>query len=254
MDLPLTFLCLAAFVAGFIDSIVGGGGFVQVPAFFILYPQLGVPYVIGTNRVASAVGTSVAAWNYLRQVKVPWKTVLFAGAGASVASYLGATVQSMIPNTVLKPLILFIIVVIAIYTYRNKTLGQEAVFKVPPEKVPLYALGIGVTLGFYNGFIGPGTGSLLVFAFVGVMGYNFLGASAISKIVNVVADVSSLTFFFANKYILFHLALPMMLCNMSGAYLGSQMAMLRGNRFIREVFLVGIAAKIARFAWDVFMK
>ena len=111
MDLPLTFLCLAAFVAGFIDSIVGGGGFVQVPAFFILYPQLGVPYVIGTNRVASAVGTSVAAWNYLRQVKVPWKTVLFAGAGASVASYLGATVQSMIPNTVLKPLILFIIVV-----------------------------------------------------------------------------------------------------------------------------------------------
>lgn len=254
MDLPLTFLCLAAFVAGFIDSIVGGGGFVQVPAFFILYPQLSVPYVIGTNRVASAVGTSVAAWNYWRQVKVPWKTVLFAGAGAGVASYLGATVQSMIPSEVLKPIILGIIVVIAIYTYRNKTLGHTEDIKVPPEKVHFYALGIGIVMGFYNGLIGPGTGSLLVFAFVGIIGYNFLSASAISKIINVVADVSSLTFFFAHKYILFHLALPMMLCNMTGSYLGSQMAMLRGNTFIRKVFLIVIAATIARFAWDVFMK
>lgn len=252
MDIPLMFLCLAAFVAGFIDSIVGGGGFVQVPAFFILYPQLAVPYVIGTNRVASAVGTSVAALNYWRQIRVPWKVVLFAAAGAGVAAYTGALLQSRIPSAVLKPLILCVIVVIAAYTYRNKSLGQEERLKVLPDLVHWYALGIGLVMGLYNGLIGPGTGSLLVFSFVGVIGYHFLSASAVSKVVNVAADVCSLVFFFAHKYILFHIALPMMICNMTGSYLGSRMAMLRGNTFVRQVFLAVIAATIARFAWDVF--
>jgi uncharacterized membrane protein YfcA len=107
-------------------------------------------------------------------------------------------------------------------------------------------------LGFYNGFVGPGTGSMLVFGFVSIIGYNFLNASAISKIVNVIADVSSLIFFLINKKVLFYLAFPMMACNVAGSYLGSRMAVLRGNAFIRKVFLVVVAGIILRFAWDVF--
>lgn len=249
--MELILLCIAAFAAGFIDSIVGGGGFVQVPAFFILYPDLAVPYIIGTNRTASAVGTSVAAWNYLRNFKVSGKVVLFAGIGAATASYLGALLQSQLPSTVLKPLILVIIIVIAIYTYSQKNLGQEEKALVAESQVHWYALAIGLGLGFYNGFIGPGTGSLLVFAFVSVMGYSFLRASAVSKVVNVIADVSSLVFFFANRYVIFNIALPMMACNMAGSYLGSRMAMLRGNAFVRQFFLGVIAVIILRFAWDV---
>lgn len=249
--MELYLLCAFAFLAGFIDSIVGGGGLVQIPAFFVLYPQLSVPNVISTNRLASAAGTSVAAWNYARSVKIPWKTVLWAGIAAAILSYLGATVQSLLPSSVLKPIILVLIVLIAIYTYRKKDLGQWENFRIAPEKLHWWAAGIGGLLGFYNGFVGPGTGSLLVFGFVSVIGYSFLSASAISKIVNVIADVSSLLFFLINKQVLFQLALPMMACNVAGSYLGSRMAVLRGNAFIRKVFLVVVAGIVARFAWDV---
>jgi len=251
MDYNLFLLCFFAFLAGFVDSIVGGGGLVQIPAFFVLYPQLSVPNIIGTNRLASAVGTSVAAWNYSRSVAIPWKTVLYAGLGASVLSYLGARVQSMLPSEVLKPIILVLIILIAIYTYRKKNFGQGEQFHVPERQIPWIALGIGAALGFYNGFVGPGTGSLLVFGFVSVIGYSFLSASAIAKIVNVIADVSSLVFFLTNKYVLFHLAMPMMVCNVAGSYLGSRMAVLRGNGFIRKVFIVVVAGIVARFAWDI---
>lgn len=252
--MELYLLCAFAFLAGFIDSIVGGGGLVQIPAFFVLYPQLSVPNVIGTNRLASAVGTSVAAWNYARSVQIPWKTVLWAGLPAALCSYFGATVQSMLPASVLKPIILFLIIAIAIYTYGKKDFGHKEHFNVAPEKLGWWAAGVGAILGFYNGVVGPGTGSLLVFGFVSVIGYSFLRASAISKVVNVVADVSSLIFFIMNKHVLFHLALPMMVCNVAGSYLGSHIAVLRGNAFIRRVFLVVVVGIVARFAWDVFGK
>jgi len=251
--MELYLLCLFAFLAGFIDSIVGGGGLVQVPAFFVLYPQLSVPNIIGTNRIASAVGTSVAAWNYARSVQIPWKTVLYAGVSAAIFSYLGATVQSLLPSSVLKPIILVLIVAIAVHTYKKKDFGHSERFRVAPERLGWWAAGIGAVLGFYNGFVGPGTGSLLVFGFVSVIGYSFLTSSAISKVVNVVADVSSLIFFLTNKYVLFHLALPMMVCNVAGSYLGSRMAVLRGNSFIRKVFLVVVAGIVLRFAWDVIL-
>ncbi len=249
--MTLLLLCFFAFLAGFIDSIVGGGGLVQVPAFFVLYPHLSVQNIIGTNRLASAVGTSVAAWNYAKSVKMPWNTILYAGFGAAVMSYLGAKVQSLLPTSVLKPIILLLIVAIAVYTYRKKDFGHAEQFKVSLNNLPYWALGIGAVLGFYNGFVGPGTGSLLVFGFVSVIGYNFLQASAISKVVNVVADVFSLSYFLTHKYVLFHLALPMMACNVAGSWLGSRMAVLRGNAFIRKVFIVVVSGIILRFAWDV---
>lgn len=252
MDYTLYLLCFFAFLSGFIDSIVGGGGLVQIPAFFVLYPQLSVPNIISTNRLASAAGTSVAAWNYSRVVDIPWKTVFFAGISASVFSFLGANVQSMLPSEVLKPIILVLIIAIAIHTYRKKELGQREEFRVQQKYLPYWSAAIGAALGFYNGFVGPGTGSLLVFAFVSVIGYSFLHASGISKVVNVIADVSSLVFFLLNKHVLFHLALPMLVCNVTGSYFGSRMAVLRGNAFIRKVFLVVVAGIVARFAYDVF--
>ena len=251
MTIDLFLLCFFAFLSGFIDSIVGGGGLVQIPAFFVLYPQLSVPNIISTNRLASAAGTTIAAWNYSRVMKMPWKTIFFAGISASACSYMGATVQSMVPSHVLKPVILLLIVAIAIYTYRKKNLGQHESFRFSEKQLPWVAAGIGALLGFYNGFVGPGTGSLLVFAFVSVVGYSFLNASGISKVVNVIADVSSLVFFLIHKYVLFHLALPMLVCNVAGSYFGSRMAVLRGNEFIRKVFLVVVAGIVLRFAWDL---
>jgi hypothetical protein len=251
MDYALIALCAFGFLAGLVDSIVGGGGLVQVPAFFVLYPHLTVPNIIGTNRLASAVGTAVAAANYARSVTIPWRIALWAGVAASVCSFLGASVQSLLPSSALKPVILVLIIGIAWFTYRRKNFGETEHHRVPVEHIPWYAAGIGAALGFYNGFVGPGTGSLLVFGFVSVIGYQFLRASAISKIINVVADVSSLGFFLWHGDVLFHLALPLMACNVAGSYVGSRLAVLRGNGFIRQVFLVVVVGIILRFAWDV---
>lgn len=243
--------CLAALLAGFIDSIVGGGGLVQAPALFILFPNFSVPQIIGTNRFASFMGTGVAGYQYAKKVKIPLKTVLFAGIGAGIMSYLGALMSSLMSEQILKPTILILMTLIAIYTYRKKDLGQESNHRFELSKIPIYGLLIGMTTGFYNGFVGPGTGSLLVFGFVSIIGYNFLTASAISKVVNVVADICSLIFFVKNGYIAYEIALPMMVCNMTGSYIGSRMALLRGNGFIRILFLVVVFGLILRFGYDI---
>jgi hypothetical protein len=251
VDYHIVLVSLAALVAGFVDAVVGGGGLVQVPALFVLFPHFTVSRVIGTNRFASFVGTSVAAYQYSRKVQVSWKTVLFAGIGAAVMSFLGATVSSLMRQEILKPVILILMISIAGYTYFNKNLGYEEDFRVKVSKIPLYGLLIGMATGFYNGFVGPGTGSLLVFGFVSIIGYSFLNGSAISKFVNVVADVSSLVFFVYNGFVSYEIALPMMVCNMAGSYLGSRMAILRGNAFVRIFFLIVVFGLIIRFGYDV---
>ena len=248
----MIYACLAALMAGFVDAIVGGGGLIQAPAMFILFPSFPVPRIIGTNRFASFMGTAVAAWQYSRKVEVPWRTVLYGGVGAGAMSFLGARFSSMISSEVLKPIILVLMVAIAIYTYLKKDLGHQEQFRVAGYLIPAYGLLIGITCGFYNGLVGPGTGSLLVFGFVSLIGYNFLTGSAISKFINVVADVFSLIFFLWHGYVTFEIAIPMMLCNMVGSFLGSRTAILRGNGFVRLFFLCVIGALLLRFGWDVF--
>lgn len=251
MDYHLLLMCCAALLAGFVDSIVGGGGLVQVPALFILFPHFEIPRIIGTNRFSSFMGTAVAGYQYSKKVEIPWRTVIYAGIGAGVMAFLGAKISDIIDEKILKPVILVLMTAIAIYTFTKKDLGQDEMLKFELAKVPLYGLIIGSSAGFYNGFVGPGTGSLLVFGFVSVIGYGFLKASAISKIVNVIADVSSLGYFIVAGYVQYEIAIPMMICNMAGSYFGSKMAILKGNEFVRNFFLVVIFALILRFGWDV---
>ena len=251
MDYHLLLICGAALLAGFVDSIVGGGGLVQVPALFILFPHFEIPRIIGTNRFSSFMGTAVAGYQYSKKVEIPWKTVIYAGIGAGVMAFLGAKISDIVDEKILKPVILVLMTAIAIYTFKKKDLGQDEMLKFELAKVPLYGLIIGSSAGFYNGFVGPGTGSLLVFGFVSVIGYGFLKASAISKIVNVIADVCSLGYFIVEGYVQYEIAIPMMICNMAGSYLGSKMAILKGNEFVRNFFLVVIFALILRFGWDI---
>lgn len=249
--MEIYWLGLFGFLAGFIDSIAGGGGLVQIPAFFVLFPHLSVQNIIGTNRLASTVGTIVAAWNYASKMPLSWKVILPGAIGAATCSYIGVNLQGMLPNHLLKPVIFFLILGVAVFSYMNKTLGQEQGVKFSTRQLPWVILGIGMATGFYNGLIGPGTGTLLMFALVRIVGYHFLNASASAKVLNVVADVSTLFFFIKNDLILFDLVLPLMVCNVAGSWVGSRMAMLRGNTFVRKVFLVVMAGVISRFGWDI---
>jgi uncharacterized protein len=247
-------ICLGAAFAGFIDAVVGGGGLVQVPLLFILFPEFSHVQVIATNRFASIAGTTVAAIQYIRHVGIDTTFVLIAGTSAAFSSFGGTFVMGLVKPEVFKPMLLCIILVLAIYTFIKKDLGIEHAPSYDGKRLWVMSAFIGAVLGFYNGFIGPGTGTLLVFAFVTILQVGFLQGSASAKIVNAMADFASLIGFFISGSIVYKIAVPMMVCNMLGGYIGSKAAILKGNRFIRYVFLFVLTLLIARMSWDLFGK
>lgn len=243
--------CMGAVFAGFIDAVVGGGGLVQVPVLLLLFPELSHVQVIATNRFASLAGTLVAAFQYSRSIAVDTSAVLITGIASALSSFGGTFVMSLIKPEIFKPVLLIIITILAVFTFIKKDFGaKDDRAGKKKTSVLIFAL-IGLLIGFYNGFIGPGTGVLLVFSFVSVVGMNFLKASAVSKIINAIADAASLVGFLISKSIVFKLAIPMMLSNMLGGYIGSKMAILKGNNFVRFVFLLVIFLLILRLGWDI---
>ncbi len=242
---------LVGFCAGLIDSIVGGGGLVSTPAMLNLHPGLHILQLIGTQRTSSIFGTGVAAWNYLRRIRIERRVLVPACVAALSASALGVQLAKRIDGEVLKWVVLSICVVLAVYTAVRRDLGLREERRFHPRHEALAAASIGAATGFYNGLIGPGTGTIMVFAFVSVLGLDFLKSSAVSKSANVAADLSSWTVLAIGGYVLWTLALPLILGNMIGSYLGSHLAIRRGQGFVRAVFLVIVLALIARQAWQL---
>lgn len=242
---------LAGFAAGLIDSIVGGGGLVLTPAMLNLHPQLHILQAIGTQRTSSIMGTSIAAWNYLRRIKVERRILVPACVAALSASAVGVQLAKRIDGEVLKWTVLAICVVLAIYTVFRKDLGLREDRRFHPKHETMAAVAIGGATGFYNGLIGPGTGTIMVFAFVSFLGLDFLKSSAVSKTTNVAADLSSWTVLALGGFVLWTLAIPLIIGNMIGSYIGSHMAIKRGQGFVRAVFLAIVLALIARQAWQL---
>ena len=242
---------LAGFAAGLIDSIVGGGGLVLTPAMLNLHPGLNILQAIGTQRTSSIMGTSVAAWNYLRKIHIERRILLPACAAAMAASAIGVQFAKRLDPELLKWTVLAICVILAVYTVFRKDLGLKEDRRFHPKHESLAALSIGTATGFYNGLIGPGTGTIMVFAFVSFLGLDFLKSSAVSKAANVSADISSWTVLLLSGFVLWVLAVPLIIGNMLGSYIGSHMAIRKGQTFVRAVFLVIVLALIARQAWQL---
>ncbi len=254
MSTELLLLCAAAFAAGFIDAVVGGGGLIQIPAILVLFPGLPVATAIATTKLPSFCGTSLAAMQYARKVKVDYKNLAIMASIASVSAFTGSKVLTVVSNDFMKPLLLVVLSVIAIYTYSKKNFGVHSEKDHTESQHRLYICLISLLLGFYDGFIGPGTGSFLILAFVVLLGYDFLKASATAKFVNLSTNIGSIIMFASTGRIIYSIAIPMAICNAAGGFLGARLAILRGNKFIRVFFLTVIAATILRFAYDVFWK
>ena len=246
----LAMLALAAFAAGFIDSVVGGGGLIQIPALFTALPQQTPATLFGTNKFASVFGTANAAWRYARRVEMPWRTTLPAAIAAFCFSYLGAMAVAWAPREMLRPLILFMLVGSAAYTFWRKDFGIIHQPQHAGWRELIYALLVGGAIGFYDGFFGPGTGSFLIFLFIRFFGFDFLHASASAKVVNVATNLAALLYFVPNGYVLPLLAVVMAAANVAGSQAGTWLALRHGSRFVRRVFLVLVAVLIVRFAWD----
>lgn len=250
--LTLAFLGLLAFVAGFIDSVVGGGGLIQLPALLIGFPKAPVPTLFGTNKISALAGTSMAAVQYSRHICYNFKLLFIVAFFAFVASFAGAKTVSIINPAILKPVILVILILIGIYTFLKKDLGTVQSKNHSENKKLILGSLIGLIVGFYDGFLGPGTGSFLVLGFVVLLGFEFVSASAYAKIINCVTNVSALFVFIRQGNYLLGVAMVMAVGNVAGSLFGSRMAIKKGNRFIRVFFLIVVAILIIRYAYDVF--
>ena len=230
-------LLAAAFAAGLIDSMVGGGGLIQIPALFGLLPQEGHASLLGTNKVASAMGTGFAAFRYSKVVHVPWNAVLPAATMALVGGFVGAYIVTQISGELLRFLLPVLLTGIALYTFFKKDLGRVASSRLNPARERFFAACTGLTIGLYDGFFGPGTGSFLMVSFVVFFGFDFLMAAASAKWVNMACNLASLAWFVPSGHVLLALGLGMGVFNVLGAHMGSAIAIKRGTGFVRRVLL-----------------
>lgn len=248
----LSVLAGAAFLAGFIDAVVGGGGLIQVPALFSVLPNELPATILGTNKLSSILGTANAAWRYARRVEMPWRMTLLAALAAFACSYFGAMAVAWLPRAWLRPLILLLLVGAALYTFWRKDFGSAHRPQCLGKHEIVRALTIGGTIGFYDGFFGPGAGSFLIFLFIRFFGFDFLHASAAAKVVNAATNLAALCFFVPHGYWLPVLGVAMAIFNVLGSLLGTHLSLRHGSGFVRKVFLFVVSALIVKFAWDTF--
>ena len=247
-------LCIAAFFAGFVDAIVGGGGLIQTPVAMILLPNLAVANIIGSLKIPAFSGTSFAAYQYLKKVQMNWKLLSIMAIIAFSAAFLGSNLLTLVHNDFMKPLLLLVLTLIAIYTFAKKDFGIHQAKGHTVKRQLLLAVSMSVCIGFYDGFIGPGTGSFLVLGFVSVLGFDFLHASANAKMVNLATNFGSICLFILKGKIIWAIALPMAVCNAIGGWVGAKFAIRKGNAFIRIFFLIVVIGTLLRFGYDVFFK
>jgi hypothetical protein len=246
----LGLVLLAALTAGFVDAVVGGGGLVQLPAL-LLVPGLSPVQALATNKLGSILGTTTSAVTYYRRAHPDLRTALPMAVVALVSSFLGASIAALLPADVFKPVIVVALVGIGAFTLLRPSLGDVTALRHAGRRHHGVAAAVGAVIGFYDGILGPGTGSFLVFAMVSLLGYDFLAASAKAKIVNCATNLGALLFFVPHGSVFWGLGLLLGAANMVGAYLGARTATARGSRFIRVAFLVVVTALIGRLGWDV---
>jgi uncharacterized membrane protein YfcA len=239
-----------AFIAGFTDAIVGGGGLIQLPALILFLPQYAIPSLLGTNKLAGFSGTVLATFKYTKLVKINYKLLLPGIVSAIVFSFVGAWMITLLNKELIKPIIFGLLIVVFIYTLAKKELGQYTKHKLVNTNSYIYSALVGMILGFYDGFFGPGTGSFLILIFISVFGMEFLLASAHAKVINVATNVAALLFFVVSGNIIYKIAIPLAISNMFGAYLGAKFAFKKGNSFIRKFYLIIVFLLILKFIYD----
>jgi len=250
----IVLLCLAAFLAGFVDAIVGGGGLIQTPIAILLLPQYPISTVVGSLKIPAFSGTTMATFQYLKKISVNIKLYILMAVIAFFSAYSGSLILTLVPNDFMKPVLLFVLVALAIYTFLKKDFGQKPSRDVPLKKQMLYGALIAFIVGLYDGFIGPGTGSFLILGFIIFLGFDFLKASVHAKMVNLATNFGSICLFVLKGKIIWTIAIPMALSNALGGFLGAKLAIKKGNGFIRYFFLFVVCLTLLRFAYEVFLK
>jgi len=252
--MEIVFVTLASLLAGFVDSIVGGGGLILVPALFATFPNAHPATLFGTNKGASVWGTGMAAVQYSRRVQMRWHALVPAAAVCFAASLGGAWLVTLASPHYLRKALPFVLVLVLAYTLLKKDLGRAYAPRYSGRREMCVASGIGAAIGFYDGFFGPGTGSFFVFLLVRVLGYDFLSASAGAKLLNTASNLSAILLFAVKGHIWWHYVVAMAIANILGSLVGTHLALKHGAAFVRVFFMVVVSALIAKTTWDAFFR
>ncbi|WP_232680512.1 TSUP family transporter [Nocardioides sp. R-C-SC26] len=247
----LVLLALAALLAGFVDAVVGGGGLIQLPALLLGLPHAAPVEVLATNKLASFCGTTVSSATYYRRVRPDPRTFGPLMLAAFIGSACGAAVASRIPAEAFDPIVLAALLIVGAYVVRSPSLGGVTTLRFAGRRHTAAALVAGLVIGAYDGMLGPGTGSFLVFALVGVLGYSFLEGSAKARLANWATNLAALAVFVPQGAVLWHVGLVMGAANLVGGYLGARTAVARGSRFVRVLFLVVVGAFVVRIGGEL---
>lgn len=247
----LGLLALAGLFAGFVDAVVGGGGLVQLPALVIAFPGAAPVHVLATNKLAGTCGTSVSSLTYYRRVRPDPRTFVPLMGVAFLGSAVGAVAASRLPKSAFDPIILVALVVVGAYVLLKPDLGQETELRFSRGRHLTAAVLAGLVIGFYDGALGPGTGSFFVFTLVGLLGYSFLEASAKARIANWATNVAALLVFAVQGAVMWRVGLVVGVCNLAGSYLGARVAVSRGSRFVRVFFVLVVVAFVVKIGSGV---
>lgn len=243
--LPLTF------VGAMLNATVGGGGLVLIPGMFALFPSAVPATLFATEKCASATGMATATLQYARRIKLPWGLLLMTAGTAFCGAHLGARAIAILPSSFIKPFVVFLLIVMLIYTWFRPNFGTQD-SHIPISKHDLIrGLAIGTAIGFYEGFFGPGAGSFLIFLFVRVFHFDFMRATACAKVVNMSTNLGALAYFIPAGLVMFHLAIPMIVAMIAGSIAGSHLAMKGGNHWLRRLFLVLVLALLTKLITDL---
>ncbi|CAB4732643.1 MAG: TSUP family transporter [Actinobacteria bacterium] len=247
----LLLLGLAALTAGFVDSVVGGGGLIQLPALLLGLPGASPVQILATNKLGSVCGTSISSITYYRRVRPDPRAVLPLMAAAFVGSAAGALVASQVPRSAFEPIVLVALVLVGAYVVARPELGEVTALRFAGRGHTLAAVGAGVLIGFYDGALGPGTGSFFVFTLVGLLGYAFLEASAQARMANFATNLAAFLVFLPQGAILWKVGLVLGVCNLAGSYVGARTAVSRGTGFVRVFFVVVVSGFVLKIGGDV---
>lgn len=246
MELELIILCAFAFFAGFVDSIAGGGGLIQLPALMLGYPHLDPLTMLGTNKASSVVGTSAAVIRYSRKVSIPWDLILPATLVAFLFSFFGAKTVELFPSGFLRPVMIVLLILVFLHTTFVQNFGVVDSYRKRTKRILAWSLLGAAVIGFYDGFFGPGTGGFLIYLLVWTLKLDLLRASASSKIINWGTNIAALIFFGSTGHVDLSLAIPMGVFNLMGGFVGSGLAIKKGVKLIQFAFRIVVVITIGR--------
>ena len=252
--MELLLVSAASLLAGFVDSIVGGGGLILVPAMFAVFPHTHPATLFGINKGAAVLGTAAATVQYARRVDMPWRALLPAAAMAFAGAMAGAWTVTVVSPDFLRRALPFVLGAVLLYTLARKDLGHAHDPAFAGRRLTAAACLMGAVIGFYDGFFGPGTGSFFVFLFVRWLGFDFLHASASAKLLNTASNLAALLLFALKGHVWWHYALVMALANVVGSLAGTRLALKHGSGFVRWVFIVVVGALILKTKYDAWLK